>query len=580
MKIIDKNTIDTSKLKPLKFDWITESGYYLYWEKDTDQPRVFSNRTFKSRLIFKELTFSKRSSYLSVKIYRNLEPKTLRLHRLVQLVKTWDIDKFNNFKLNFVNHIDWNKLNNSPINLEWSNPKHNAQHSLVNWLMKFKKWEDNWQSKEYICYHNGIPIKEFKKKSDLQDFLKVCEDRFYKMLNKGTITNWFSIKFKYHKIIPIIWEIWKPLKLTSKKTRIVKYYWSSLWRIKSININSGFEKILSMQSKNNLYSKVEIYSKRILVHKIIAELFIWKPPTENHIVNHKDWNKLNNKIDNLEYCTQSENVKHAYTTWLNKSIRAINQYWLDWKFIKTFSSIAEASKVLNIKPFSLGIICRWSNTSAGGFIFRYYEWNTLDIDCFTNCKKRKVSQYDLSWKYLRSFDSVAEATKQLKVKSDTTISLICLWKRRQTKGFMFKYDNWNYSDITPLIEQSWYYDNYSKPINQYDLTGKYIKTFKSIIEVTNILNIKWPWICNACSGAIKSAWNYMFRYDKWDYSDIPKYKNNKCKEIHMFDLKWNFLQMFKTIAEASNKLKLNATKICFVCSWKQKSIWWFIFKYA
>ena len=53
------------------------------------------------------------------------------------------------------------------------------------------------------------------------------------------------------------------------------------------------------------------------VHRVIAETFI---PNPNNLpcVNHKDGNKLNNSIDNLEWCTHSENVFHAYQTGLEQ----------------------------------------------------------------------------------------------------------------------------------------------------------------------------------------------------------------------------------------------------------------------
>lgn len=53
------------------------------------------------------------------------------------------------------------------------------------------------------------------------------------------------------------------------------------------------------------------------VHRIVAETFI---PNPNNLpcVNHKDGNKLNNSVDNLEWCTHSENVIHAYSTGLEQ----------------------------------------------------------------------------------------------------------------------------------------------------------------------------------------------------------------------------------------------------------------------
>ena len=53
------------------------------------------------------------------------------------------------------------------------------------------------------------------------------------------------------------------------------------------------------------------------VHRVIAETFI---PNPNNLpcVNHKDGNKLNNSVDNLEWCTHSENTIHAYQTGLEQ----------------------------------------------------------------------------------------------------------------------------------------------------------------------------------------------------------------------------------------------------------------------
>ena len=51
-------------------------------------------------------------------------------------------------------------------------------------------------------------------------------------------------------------------------------------------------------------------SKRIMLHRIIAEAFIPNPDNKP-VVNHINHNIVDNRINNLEWCTQSENVLHA-----------------------------------------------------------------------------------------------------------------------------------------------------------------------------------------------------------------------------------------------------------------------------
>ena len=51
------------------------------------------------------------------------------------------------------------------------------------------------------------------------------------------------------------------------------------------------------------------------VHRLLAECFIPNPEGKLEI-NHKDGNSLNNDLNNLEWCTRSENMKHAYSTGL------------------------------------------------------------------------------------------------------------------------------------------------------------------------------------------------------------------------------------------------------------------------
>ena len=70
-------------------------------------------------------------------------------------------------------------------------------------------------------------------------------------------------------------------------------------------------RILSGSIHKDGYIFVNIRGKQYAKHRVIAEAFI-PNPERKPFVNHIDGNKQNNKVENLEWCTQSENIKHAY----------------------------------------------------------------------------------------------------------------------------------------------------------------------------------------------------------------------------------------------------------------------------
>lgn len=73
------------------------------------------------------------------------------------------------------------------------------------------------------------------------------------------------------------------------------------------------DKILVISKNSQGYSRVMINKKAVRLHRIIAEKYI--PNPENHpIVDHKDDNKENNKINNLQWISYSENSKKAYSS--------------------------------------------------------------------------------------------------------------------------------------------------------------------------------------------------------------------------------------------------------------------------
>lgn len=63
---------------------------------------------------------------------------------------------------------------------------------------------------------------------------------------------------------------------------------------------------------NDGYLRTQIAGKTRLVHRVVAKAFLPEDPNRE-FVNHKDGNKANNSVDNLEWSTRSENMYHAYS---------------------------------------------------------------------------------------------------------------------------------------------------------------------------------------------------------------------------------------------------------------------------
>lgn len=90
------------------------------------------------------------------------------------------------------------------------------------------------------------------------------------------------------------------------------------------SITNKYGKIISQHTQPKGYKVVKLVDdngkrKMWLVHRLVAEAFIPNPENKPQ-VNHKDGNKQNNHVSNLEWCDQSYNMIHAFTNGLNKSI--------------------------------------------------------------------------------------------------------------------------------------------------------------------------------------------------------------------------------------------------------------------
>ena len=249
----------------------------------------------------------------------------------------------------------------------------------------------------------------------------------------------------------------------------------------SIRLNGYKEYRLS---KNN--QKQGFYA-----HRLVAEHFI--PNPENlPIINHKDGDKLNNCVDNLEWVSYSENSEHAYKNNLVSQRKKSEYYQKDleneiWKKIPEYPNYSISSKG-RIKNDNTQLLLRPSTVcgyykvrlSNNGEIKDYvlhrliykifsnsdipegYKIDHIDgnktnnsfenLRCVTNQENalfslyetktnktaKEVAQFDLKGNYITSFPSAREAARQLELDS-STISKVCRGKNKSHGGYIFKY---------------------------------------------------------------------------------------------------------------------------------------------
>ena len=83
-------------------------------------------------------------------------------------------------------------------------------------------------------------------------------------------------------------------------------------------VNTKNERVIKGSLTNVGYVRITFFGERISLHRLIATKYLPVIDGKKYI-NHKNGDKLDNRVENLEWCTMSENVKHAFDTGLKNA---------------------------------------------------------------------------------------------------------------------------------------------------------------------------------------------------------------------------------------------------------------------
>lgn len=251
-------------------------------------------------------------------------------------------------------------------------------------------------------------------------------------------------------------EIWKPIKGYEGFYEISTF--GNVRSVERIVTNKlGVKKLIpssNMKSRpsNRGYLRVGLHrdgkSREYSIHRLVAETFICNPKGLP-CVNHKDENILNNRLDNLEWCTQKYNANYGNAREkLSKSKRIqrpILQLDLQGNILREFATLFDV-KEFGFSPNCVSACCKNKALSHKDFLWVFKK----DKDNIPNVVKRNLTTpkafkkpksvivYNKYGIPIKTFRTVKDAAKYYGV-CMTTITKYCTTKPKNRFNLIFRF---------------------------------------------------------------------------------------------------------------------------------------------
>ena len=187
----------------------------------------------------------------------------------------------------------------------------------------------------------------------------------------------------------------------------------------------------------------------------------------------------------------------------------VDQYDMNGLLIKSWNSMRNASRKLNVDSSSIAKCCKGIYKTSKGYVWRYHG---VPFDKYTlkkySQKKRmiEIKQFSIGGELIKVWSSLSLAADVLNL-STSSISACCKGEkgRKSYGGYVWRYmnDDFDKFDIRNKKFSS---------VNQYNRNGNYLNSYISIAEASRAMGVSKSNISMCCSGYINTAGGYSWKY--------------------------------------------------------------------
>lgn len=334
----------------------------VYWSPvpaETFSDRYFVSSDGRIWSVIRQilLRMTTRNGYHSVCLYKEDVKKSFHVHRLVALAF---LPRMSSDLV--VNHKNGNMTDNRVENLEWISQRENVSHALETGLKvpKGKRVAKYSLTGDKLAVYDTTVQAALDSGQDARQIAKVL---------KGIRESVGGFVWKYED------EGNDHVEFTGFGVEVPgypNYYIRADGEIYSIRS----KKYLKPKLHHSGYLAIGLCNngdkKDFYVHRLVASVFLM-PVQGKDKVNHKNMNKLDNNVENLEWVTDEENLVHAI---INKNFvhrKAVSQHDIAGTLIRTYASVKEANEITKIDNSSIVKCCKGKVSHAGGFLWRYIQ---------------------------------------------------------------------------------------------------------------------------------------------------------------------------------------------------------------